>query len=178
MGLIFRTPTLNDKAQVLAFRSAYLACYDEVGIHGGLELQRFHENDFEKWLDYVYAPAGVNWFGYDKVADDTVLIYQENYMVGIVNIRYELTEFLLQVGGHIGYSTHPDFQGQGIASAALAYGVQALAAKGIYKVLVTCHRDNVGSARVIEKNGGVLENTLMIDGREICRYWIETAKRT
>lgn len=73
-------------------------------------------------------------------------------MVGFLNIRYELTENLLKVGGHIGYSTHPDFQGQGVASLALAYGVQLLKDRGVDKVLVTCNDDNIGSARVIEKN--------------------------
>jgi predicted acetyltransferase len=43
---------------------------------------------------------------------------------------------------------------------------------GIDPVLVTCDKSNLGSARTIQKNGGVLENEVG-DGKEIVqRYWI------
>jgi len=41
-------------------------------------------------------------------------------------------------------------------------------ALGISRVLVTCEQSNVASRRVIEINGGALEN--IVDGE--CRYWI------
>lgn len=172
MSLIFKQPTPDDKQAVLAFKEAYLSYYDETVIHGGAELARFDENNFDQWLDYVYAPVGTNTFGYDKVANDTFLIIKNDIMVGIVNIRHELTEFLLQFGGHIGYSTHPDFQGQGIAKNALAYALSVLKNKGINKALITCNDNNIGSAKVIEANGGILENTVQVGEKTIRRYWI------
>ena len=45
------------------------------------------------------------------------------------------------------------------------------AALGISSVLVTCDVDNVASTKVIQANGGVLENEL--DGK--LRFWIPTA---
>ena len=46
--------------------------------------------------------------------------------------------------------------------------------RGLSRVLVTCDDTNVASARIIESNGGILENTLQIEGRLIAtrRYWI------
>ena len=46
---------------------------------------------------------------------------------------------------------------------------------GLRRVLVTCDEDNVGSMRVIEKNGGVLENIVSGPGpgKPKRRYWIE-----
>lgn len=172
MTLSFKKPTLDDKQAVLTFKNAYLAHYDEIGIHGGAELARFDEANFDKWLDYVNAPVGTNLFGYDKVADDTFIIYQDNQVVGIVNIRYELTEFLLKIGGHIGYSTHPAFQGQGIAKNALAFGLSVLKDKQIDKALITCDDKNIGSSKVIESNGGILENILPVNDKMVRRYWI------
>lgn len=172
MTLTFKKPTLDDKQAVLAFKNAYLAHYDEIGIHGGAELACFDEANFDKWLDYVNAPVGTNLFGYDKVADDTFIIYQNNTVVGIVNIRYELNEFLLKIGGHIGYSTHPAFQGQGIAKNALAFGLSVLKDKQIDKALITCDDKNIGSSKVIESNGGILENVLPFNDKMIRRYWI------
>lgn len=172
MTLTFKKPTLDDKQSALVFARAYLSYYDETGIHGGAELARFDDDTFDEWLNYVYAPAGTNSFGYDKVSDETWLIYQENTVVGIVNIRYELTEFLSKIGGHIGYSTHPDFQGQGIAKHALAHALQILKDKGINQALLTCKDTNAGSAKVIESHGGVLENTIQSGDQTIRRYWI------
>lgn len=59
-------------------------------------------------------------------------------------------------------------------SKAIAYAKDAL---GLSRVLITCDDDNYGSARVIEKNGGVLQDkiTNKIDGVDVItrRYWIE-----
>jgi predicted acetyltransferase len=93
-----------------------------------------------------------------------------------VSIRHELNEFLLRVGGHIGYVVVPEFRRQGYATAILRRSLQiAHETLGIGRVLVTCDDDNVGSIRTIEKNGGVLEN--VISGPDLAksqrRYWIE-----
>ena len=45
---------------------------------------------------------------------------------------------------------------------------------GIDRVLMCCDETNRASARTIEKNGGVLENTLAgPDGSLVRRYWIQ-----
>ena len=50
-------------------------------------------------------------------------------------------------------------------------------ALGLDKVLITCDDDNIGSSKVIEKNGGILENKIIADayGTTILtrRYWID-----
>jgi predicted acetyltransferase len=90
--------------------------------------------------------------------------------LGTVIIRHRLTPELTRHGGHIGYHVAPRRRRQGHATAmlaaAVAYCRQPL---GLDRVLVTCDLANTASRRVIEANGGVLENVL--DGE--CRYWIE-----
>lgn len=97
-------------------------------------------------------------------------------VVGMVSIRHELNEQLLHTGGHVGCSTHPDYQGCGIASCMLEFAVQILAELGVSQVLVTCDGSNLGSTRVIEKCGGVLENIVNVsmgdDNKRVRRYWI------
>lgn len=90
--------------------------------------------------------------------------------LGSIGIRHRLTPFLLEVGGHIGYSVRPSARLRGVATAALREALPLAAALGIDPVLVTCDDDNVGSARVIEANGGVLED-VRGDKR---RYWVAT----
>lgn len=89
-------------------------------------------------------------------------------LVGFLNLRHSLNRFLLEEGGHIGYSVRPSARRRGHASRALALGVQRAAVLGIERVLVTCDVDNEPSRRTIERNGGVLEDQR--NGK--LRYWI------
>jgi predicted acetyltransferase len=97
-------------------------------------------------------------------------------IVGRVTIRHALNEFLLRVGGHIGYVVVPEFRRRGYATAILHHALEIARQKlGLARVLVTCDEDNVGSIRTIEKNGGVLEN--VVTGPDVNvpkrRYWID-----
>lgn len=89
--------------------------------------------------------------------------------LGTVIVRHRLTPELTERGGHIGYHVAPRFRRQGHATAMLAAAVAYCRDPlGLARVLVTCDQGNTASRRVIEANGGVLENVL--DGE--CRYWI------
>jgi predicted acetyltransferase len=43
----------------------------------------------------------------------------------------------------------------------------------INKALITCDKNNAGSAKTIINNGGVLENEVIEEGEITQRYWIE-----
>ena len=92
--------------------------------------------------------------------------------LGSISVRHGLTPFLLEVGGHIGYSVRPSARRRGVATEALRLVLPHAAALGIDPALVTCDLDNVGSAKVIEANGGVLED-VRGDKR---RYWVPTGR--
>jgi len=101
-------------------------------------------------------------------------------IVGRVMIRHELNEFLLRVGGHIGYVVVPEFRRRGYATEILRQSLEIAHRRlGLSRVLVTCNEDNVGSIRTIEKNGGVFEN--IVSGPDVGtpkrRYWIDAAGR-
>jgi predicted acetyltransferase len=92
-------------------------------------------------------------------------------VVGRISLRHALTPWLLEVAGHIGYAVRPSARRRGHATRALGLMLPVAAARGIDPVLVTCDEDNVASRKVIEANGGVLEdvrNTKM-------RFWIPTS---
>jgi|SRR5437899_1661738 len=97
-------------------------------------------------------------------------------IVGRVEIRHALNASLEQQGGHIGYVVVREFRRQGYATDILRQALQiARMQLGLHRVLVTCDADNIASIKTIEKNGGVLENTISGDGAEKAwrRYWIE-----
>jgi predicted acetyltransferase len=88
--------------------------------------------------------------------------------LGRLAIRHRLTPSLLEVGGHIGYDVRPTARRRGHATAMLAAALPVAYRLGIERVLITCNVENVGSRRVIEANGGVLED-VRGDKR---RYWV------
>lgn len=97
-------------------------------------------------------------------------------IVGRVSIRHTLTPMLLEIGGHIGYAVRPAFRGRGHATRMLGLGVHRMADLGVDRVLVTCDDDNLASAAVIERCGGVLEDVRPVaDGvPPKRRYWVPT----
>ncbi len=93
----------------------------------------------------------------------------EDYL-GRLAIRHELTDFLLEVGGHIGYDVRPTRRREGHATEMLKQSLTWASDLGIDPALVTCDDDNTGSIRVIEAAGGELED---VRGTKR-RYWVPT----
>ena len=91
--------------------------------------------------------------------------------LGRIAIRPRLTDFLREVGGHIGYDVRPTRRREGHASAMLRQSLPWARELGIDRALVTCDLDNVGSIRVIENAGGELED---VRGNKR-RYWVPTS---
>jgi predicted acetyltransferase len=102
---------------------------------------------------------------------DTVLWWVDGEQwLGRLSIRHRLTDHLLEVGGHIGYLVRPSARRRGHATAMLRAALPVARALGIDPVLVTCDVDNVASRRVIEANGGRLEDQRGVK----LRYWVPT----
>ena len=77
--------------------------------------------------------------------------------------------------GHMGYAVVPWKRRRGYATRALAMLLKVAREVGLSRVEITCDEDNEPSRRVIEKNGGVLQDTIphpWIEGDEGRRYWI------
>jgi predicted acetyltransferase len=94
--------------------------------------------------------------------------------IGETQIRHQLNDYLIMEGGHVGYGIRPGRQDQGYGKLILALALEECRRLGLRRVLVTCLQDNVASARIIEANGGTLENVIADPaGRgPLRRYWI------
>ena len=96
------------------------------------------------WPD-GYVPQTVFWW----VAGDAYL--------GRLSIRHRLTAHLLHEGGNLGFEVRPSARGRGHATTMLATALPLAAALGVDPARLDCEVFNVASRRVIEKNGGVLD---------------------
>ena len=95
-------------------------------------------------------------------------------MVGAVNIRHYLNEKLLFDGGHIGDGVRPSERRKGYATKIISLALDECKNLGINKVLITCNKDNIGSAKSIINNGGILENEVVDEDKQVVqRYWIK-----
>ncbi|MBQ9458624.1 MAG: GNAT family N-acetyltransferase [Oscillospiraceae bacterium] len=112
----------------------------------------------------------------DRVPDSVFFLLDEdrNRLLGAVNIRHYLNDFLFREGGHIGDGIRPSERRKGYATEMIRLALKECRKLGIDRVLMTCDKENVGSAKSIMKNGGVLESEFVnSDGEVEQRYWIE-----
>ena len=90
--------------------------------------------------------------------------------LGRISVRHGMTALLYVWGGQVGYAVRPSARGRGHATRALALALPVCADLGLDPVLVTCDSTNPASRRVIERNGGVLEDVR--EGK--ARFWVPT----
>jgi predicted acetyltransferase len=102
------------------------------------------------------------------------LVRDGTYFVGYSRLRHRLVPALEHHGGHVGYAIRPAERGKEYGTRILALTLDKARALGLDRVLVTCDTDNVPSVRVIEANGGALEDQVISrrSGKRISRYWI------
>lgn len=103
------------------------------------------------------------------------LVRADRTVLGASQLRHGLTPDLEHEGGHVGYRIRPSQRRKGYGTRLLALTLDKARERGMRRVLVTCDSDNLASARIIQKNGGKLENEVIsvITGRLVSRYWVE-----
>ena len=157
------------------------ACRDFKAYNGGQ--YSLHDPDaFEEWRHTIFQQFENQRLGIrlpdGYVPGSTFWLVEGGEFVGVGNIRHRLTEGLEKFGGHIGYMIRCDKWGQGYGTLQLRLLLAEAAALGIKRALITCDESNIASARVMEKNGAVYQDTIVnvIDGvpRRTKRYWAET----
>jgi predicted acetyltransferase len=130
---------------------------------------------FARYLEILEQHARGEHVPPDHVPSTFLFAFDGPRIVGRVAIRHELNDFLLRIGGHIGYTVVPEFRRRGYATEILRQSLAIARQRfGLTRVLLTCDDDNIGSIRTIEKNGGILES--VVTGADVTtpkrRYWI------
>ena len=111
-----------------------------------------------------------------RVPSSVRFLMDDGKILGAVSIRHSIdNEFLSTIGGHIGYGILPSERKKGYGKLILKLSLEECKKLGINKVLVTCVDSNIGSKKIIEANGGILENKIFFEPENeyICRYYIK-----
>lgn len=131
--------------------------------------------DFDAFVQAVEAWSCGRDLPRGWVASSTFWLVDDDEYSGSVNIRHELTDWLIRYGGHIGYAIRPSRRRKGYGKIICKLALDEARTIGLDRVLITCDADNVGSRKIIEANGGVFENEEREHDRAVPkrRYWIE-----
>lgn len=160
-----------------ADREQALGAHEELAA-GGFEFL-LELRDGEPWEEHVRRHEGYrHGIGLPEGYVPATFLVAEvaGELVGRSSIRHALNDHLREVGGHIGYGVRPAFRRRGHATEILRQSLEVLRPLGVQRALVTCDDDNTGSATVIERCGGRLENVVPVaGGAPKRRYWIDLA---
>ena len=158
-------PKKEHETAVMDFREEFLKAKEKISGSVGLE----QAENYEDWLGHKYIPH------YGSVDEAVFLAFDSvGKLVGISDIRLGTNDFIQTFAGQIGYSVRPSQRKRGYASEILKLTLMEAAKCGLSKILITCNEPNIASAKVIEKNGGVLEKIIPHPGfSDVKRYYID-----
>jgi len=139
-------------------------------------LKNFLDN-YDWWLNYLKQNEHEETVDIDRVPSNQYILIREsdNIVIGFINTRLRINDLLLEHWGHIWYSIRPNERKKHYATAQLFTVLKIYKDLWIEKVLLTCDKSNIWSAKTIQNCGWVLENEIIdpVDWELIQRYWID-----
>lgn len=161
-------PSIEMEPMSLDFISEFKENTEET-INGCCGLTRY--DNYNEWLQYLEKVE--NGVISDRIPSSTYFAIdkESKLIIGIIDIRHYLNEEHFY-SGHIGYSVRPSMRGRGYGTEILRLGKEKAKKLALYKILLTCKKNNEASQKVIERNNGVLEKEIFDDGEFYLVYWI------
>ena len=171
--LAYIKPTAAIAEEIRAYRQEFL---DGGGSMDGCgPLRRF--DDPEDWLREIalYTDPETVPQGRVQATQFICVRASDGRLVGMLQVRHTLNEYLKTYAGQIGYSVRPSERRKGYAKWMLRQGLAYCREIGLTRVLISCKPENEASRRTILTCGGVYENTVFEPDRqiELQRYWID-----
>ena len=169
--IILVKPDLSYADEIIKYKEESLE--ESPIINGSAGLDRF--SSIEIWFEELKKRSCEDTVPKGLVPSSTYLGIREkdNYIVGMIDIRHYLNEYLTQVGGHIGYGVRKTERNKGYAKQMLKLALEKCKELKIKKVLITCDEDNIASEKVILSANAKLEDIRNVDGENKKRFWIE-----
>lgn len=162
-------PKMEHKETIMDYKKEFIENGDSM--HGSAGLS--DAENFEAWYNANQDNLKEETVRDGLVPATTYLAFNnDDKLVGMIDIRHRLNDYLLKFGGHIGYSVRKCERQKGYATEMLGLALKECEKLGIKKVLITCDKGNIASAKTIINNGGKIENEITEGNRTTQRYWI------
>ena len=172
----FVFPCAQYEQKATEYIGEFHACKSPTYGTAGLETY-LSEHSYSEWLLKIVADLDVANISPGRVPALTYFYVREedDKIIGMINIRFALNDFLRKVGGHIGYNVRPTERQKGYATCMLRETLEFCKIIGLNEVIVSCNKDNIASAKVIKNCGGQLEREFFSDqlGRDMQKYIIK-----
>ena len=130
---------------------------------------------YEEWLDKLINEHNNINLEKDRVPASFYFLMDGKRILGSISIRHNLDdEMLRKFGGHIGYNIRPSERRKGYATTMLNLALEKCDELGLEDIMVTCREDNIGSAKIIENNCGILKGIVFVpeENCNLKKYWI------
>ncbi len=169
-NLYLKFPTLEDKDKWIDYIKEY-----RMDNPKAMPLSCTEDVNYEAWLERMKEEhSGINLKSY-KIPTSVYFLMNGDRIIGNLTIRHNIeTEFFALYGGHIGYGIRPSERNKGYGTKLLHLALEKCDELGIENVMISCKKDNIASSKVIENNGGVLEEIVFmpVDNTKLRKYWI------
>lgn len=141
---------------------------DETNYYNEISAENFRDWQEKIRLEETVVES-LNWSTCTKY-----FAFVDGEIAGVISCRWQIEKgILLEWGGHIGYGVAPSFRGHHLAEKLVKFALEKYRSRGILKVMISANKGNFASRKTIEHCGGHLENVVQIDGKPICRYWVD-----
>lgn len=171
-------PSLERKDAAIDYINEHIDYGSNINGVGGLDRILNEGGSYEEWLEKVTKEQSKKYAeSIGKVPANTYFTIREsdNKIIGMVNIRHYLNDYLRKFGGHIGYGIRPTERRKGYNKINLYLGILEARKLGLEKVMLDCDVNNLGSDRTLKALGGKLERTEVdpSDGVLTNVYWFD-----
>jgi len=131
------------------------------------------EERFQEYIRTIHDQETDPMAGYVPSTQFWLIANGDTY-AGEIDVRHMLNDSLRQYGGHIGYKVRPTLRRLGYGKLMCQLGIQEARKMGLTDLLITCDDDNIGSQKIIEASGGILQDKIDNDRDGILtrRYWV------
>ena len=169
-------PSLERKDEIIEYLDEFVKYNSNINGTGSLD-KIYDGYTFEEALERCLNMKN-EWYAksINRVPGKTFLLIRknDNKIVGTINIRWNLSEKMLEFGGHIGYGIRPTERRKEYNKIQLYLVLLEAQKLNLDKVMLDCSVDNLGSDKTIKALGGILERCELdeADNTMTNVYWI------